>query len=74
MNDLKMREFAFHMKNSKTNEKRIKKVKATDSTKAHCRDVKYGTDWFWTGTEPFKNIEDKVYHIGRGYYKFKEDN
>jgi len=68
-----LREFAFHMKNRKTNEEKIKKVKSTDSIKAHCRDVKYGTDWIWIGTEPFKNIEDKVYHVGIGYYKYKEE-
>lgn len=70
----KLQSFAFHMKNRKTNEIRIKKVKALNSTDAHCKDVGYKSDWYWTGTEPFRNIEGKVYHIGRGYYKFKEGN
>ena len=67
-----LREFAFHMINDKTKEKRIKKVKSTDSTNAHCNDVGYGKDWRWTGSEPWRNVADKVEHIGRGYYKYKE--
>lgn len=36
-----------------------------------CNDFHYGSDWSWTGTEPFKNVADDVEHIGRGYYKKK---
>lgn len=68
-----LREFAFHMKNDKTGEKRIKKVKALNSTEAHCKDVGYGKEWSWTGSEPWHNVSDKVKHIGNGYYKLKEE-
>lgn len=36
-----------------------------------CKDFYYGSNWSWTGTEPFKNVADDVEHIGRGY---KENN
>jgi len=71
MNDL--REFAFHMKNESTGEKRIKKIKAACIEEAHCRDVRYGTKWTWIGTGPWTNVVNRVKHIGNGYYKYKED-
>ena len=39
-----------------------------------CKDFHYGSDWSWTGTEPFKNLADNVKHIGRGRYKKRENN
>lgn len=71
MNEL--REYAFHMKNECTGEKRIKKIKAVSIEEAHCRDVRYGTKWSWTGTGPWNNVADKVKHVGNGYYKYQED-
>lgn len=66
-------ELAVHMKNIKTNEKRIKKVNGVDaSNHAPVKDFYYGSEWTWTGTEPFRNVADKVKHIGRGYYKEAE--
>lgn len=64
---------AVHMKNSKTNEKRIKKVNGVDASDHEpVKDFYYGSEWIWTGTEPFCNVADKVKHIGRGYYKETE--
>ena len=64
-------ELAVHMKNEKTGEQRIKKVIGKDASLENweCKDFYYGSEWRWTGTEPFVNIADKVKHIGRGYYK-----
>lgn len=65
-------ELAVHMKNIKTNEERIKKVNGVDSSNHEpVKDFYYGSEWVWTGTEPFRNVADKVKHIGRGYYKKK---
>lgn len=66
-------ELAVHMENIKTGEKRIKKVVAKSSSMDdwHCKEFYYGSDWRWTGTESFKNVEGNVKHIGRGYYKIK---
>ena len=66
----KLHVFAFHMKHKTTGERRIKKIKAHDSTSAHCNDVGYEKDWVWVATEPFKNVSNEVIHIGGGYYKF----
>ena len=67
-------ELAVHMKNNKTGEKRIKKVNGVDaSDHKPVKDFYYGSEWIWTGTEPFKNVADKVEHIGKGYYKIKEN-
>lgn len=67
-------ELAVHIKNKKTGEERIKKVIAENASMENwtCKDLHYGSDWSWDGTEPFKNIADNVEHIGRGYYKQKE--
>ena len=66
-------ELAAHMKNKNTGEKRIKKVEGTDSSNHDpVKDFYYGSAWQWTGTEPFKNVSDKVKHIGRGYYRKTE--
>lgn len=64
-------ELAVHMKNKNTGEERIKKVDGTDASLDNweCKDFYYGSAWQWTGTEPFKNVSDKVKHIGRGYYR-----
>ena len=66
-------ELAAHMKNDKTGEERIKKVIGENASMENwtCKDFHYGSDWSWTGTEPFKNIASNVKHIGRGYYKKK---
>lgn len=66
-------ELAVHMKNDKTGEKRIKKVIGQSDSMGDwsCKDFHYGSDWRWTGTEPFKNVADDAVHIGRGYYKKK---
>ncbi len=65
------KEFAVHMKNDKTNEERIKKVEAENVNRATCKDFYYGSDWRWTGSEPWHNVCDKVKPIGNGYYKKK---
>lgn len=64
-------EFAVHMKNNKTGEERIKKVIADNVNNATCKDFYYGSDWKWTGSEPWHNVPDNVEHIGRGYYRRK---
>lgn len=67
-------ELAVHMENNKTGDKRIKKVNGVDASDHKLvKDFYYGSDWIWTGTEPFKNVADKVKHIGKGYYKIKEN-
>lgn len=63
-------DFAIHMRNKKTNEKRIKKVNVEDPTYASCDLLHYGSDWVWTGTEPWHNVDGKVKHIGKGYYSY----
>lgn len=63
--------FAVHMKNNKTGERRIKKVIADNVNNAICKDFYYGSDWIWTGSEPWHNISDNMEHIGGGYYKEK---
>ena len=67
-------ELAVHMKNNKTGKERIKKVIGENASMGNwtCKDFHYGSNWSWTGTEPFKNVVDNVEHIGRGYYKKKE--
>lgn len=66
-------ELAVHMKNRKTNEKRIKKVKGINSSNHEpVRDFFYGSDWEWTGTEPFINVAEEVEHIGSSYYRNKQ--
>lgn len=68
----KIMDLAVHMKNRKTGEKRIKKVKGENASNHEpVKDFYYGSDWVWTGTEPFKNIADDVEHISRGYYRKK---
>lgn len=64
-------EFVVHMKNNKTGEERIKKVIADNVNNATCKDFYYGSDWSWTGSEPWHNVSDNMEHIGRGYYKNK---
>lgn len=55
-------ELAVHMKNNKTGEERIKKVIGENASMENwtCNDFHYGSDWSWTGTEPFKNVADDV--------------
>lgn len=65
------KEFAVHMKNNKTGERRIKKVIADNINSATCKDFYYGSDWTWIGSEPWRNVSDNVEHIGNGYYKRK---
>ena len=65
------KEFAVHMKNDKTNEKRIKKAIADNVNNATCKDFYYGSDWKWTGSEPWHNVCNSVEHIGNGYYRKK---
>ena len=63
-------ELAVHMKNVKTNEERIKKVNGVNaSDHESVKDFYYWSELVWTGTEPFKNVSDKVEHTGRGYYR-----
>lgn len=66
-------ELAVYMKNNKTGEERVKKVVGKNASMENwtCKDFYYGSNWNWIGTEPFKNIADKVKYIGRGYYKAK---
>lgn len=64
-------EFAVHMANSKTGEKRIKKVIADNVCNATTKDFYYGSDWKWTGSEPWHNVSDNVEHIGKGCYRRK---
>lgn len=61
-------EFAVHMRNEKTGEKRIKKVVAENIDGAHWSGFGYKSEWVWEGTEPFRNISEKVKHIGNGFY------
>lgn len=65
------KEFAVHMKNDKTNEKRIKKVVADNVNNATCEDFYYGSDWTWIGSEPWHNVCESVEYIGKGYYRKK---
>lgn len=64
-------ELAVHMKNDRTGEVRIKKTKGKNASPQNwsCKDFYYGSEWSWTGTEPWKNVADAVEHIGRGYYR-----
>ena len=64
-------DLAVHMRNKKTGEKRIKKIRGADTSieKWECKDFHHGSDWIWTGTEPFHNVAGEVVHMGRGYYK-----
>lgn len=73
-NTKELREFAFHMRNKKIGKRRIKKVKAVDSTHAFCSDVGARKDWEWTGTEPWHNVEKCVERDGnsRSYYVYTE--
>lgn len=45
-------EFAVHMKNNKTGEKRIKRIKADNIDSVYCKDFYYGSAWVWMGSEP----------------------
>lgn len=67
-------ELAVHMKNVQTAEERIKKVVGKDASLGnwHCKDFFYGSKWSWKGTEPWKNVEEKVKTLGNGYYKKTE--
>lgn len=67
-------ELAVHMRNDKTGEQRIKKVIGENASLGNwdCKDLYYGSDWTWMGTEPWTNVSDDVKHIGRGYYKRNE--
>jgi hypothetical protein len=60
MSKEKLHWFAFHMRNINTGKRRIKKVKAVDSTHAFCSDVGAGKEWEWTGTEPWSNVKNRV--------------
>lgn len=64
-------ELAVHMKNRKTGDERIKKVVGKSASMGDwtCKDFFYGSEWCWTGTEPFKNVAENVRNIGHGYYK-----
>ena len=64
-------ELAVHMKNKKTCKERIKKVEGKDASPENwsCKDLHYGSNWSWIGTEPFANVKDTVKHIGNGYYE-----
>lgn len=61
-------EFALHMRNRKNGKERIKKVIAENIDDAHCSDFGYESEWEWTGSEPFRNVSEKVKHIGNDYY------
>lgn len=63
-------ELAVHMKNNITGERRIKKVtgKSGSLEDWHCNDFHYGSEWNWTGTEPFSNVAQEVTNIGGDYY------
>ena len=52
--------FAIHLKNKNTRKERVYKSEAERIEDAHCPLLFYGSEWVWTGTEPFVNIEDKV--------------
>ena len=65
------REFAFHMRHEKTLERRIIKVEAETVSQAYSDEVCYRKEWKWTGSEPWKNVADKVEHITGQVYKFK---
>lgn len=64
-------EFAVHMKNNKTGEKRIKRIKADNIDSVYCKDFYYGSAWVWMGSEPWHNVSDNVVHMGNGYYRNK---
>lgn len=64
--------WAVHMENKKTGEKQIQKVKADDAINAHSKCFFYKSEWTWTGTEPWHNVENKVEHVSGPYYRNKE--
>lgn len=54
-------ELAVHMKNEKTGEERIKKTVGENASLEnwHCKDFHYGSERTWTGTDPWKNVNNK---------------
>lgn len=52
--------YAIHLKNKNTGKERVYKCEAERIEEAYCPDLHYGSEWIWTGTEAFSNIEDKV--------------
>lgn len=68
-------ELAVHMVNNKTGEKKIKKIQGESASLGEweCKDFYYGSEWSWTGTEPWKNVADSIENISRGYYKRKDE-
>lgn len=67
------RYFAVHMVN-KDGEEQIEKVRAENVTAAHSKKLFCGSEWTWTGSEPWHNVEDSVVRIFRNMYKKKPDN
>ena len=67
------REFAFHMRHKKTLEHRIVKVEAETVNQAHSDEVGYKKEWMWSGSEPWKNVADKVECIGGNHYRLRQD-
>ena len=65
------REFAFHMRHIKTLEHRIVKVEAETVNQAYSDEVGYKKEWMWTGSEPWKNVSDKVECIGGKVYRLR---
>ena len=61
--------FAVHMKNRKTGERQIQKVVAEDVIRATSKRFYYGSEWIWTGSEPWHNVEGTVVMISKGFYK-----
>ena len=50
---------AVHMKNINNDKERVYKTEGLDASPENwdCPDFYYGSEWVWTGTEPFANIE-----------------
>lgn len=61
--------WAVHMENKKTGEKQIQKVKSDDASHATSKRFFYGSEWVWTGTEPWHNVSDSVVRISRNFYR-----
>lgn len=63
--------FAVHMRNRKTEKSRVQKINAENVDEATLKsNCGYGTDWEWTGSSPWHNVEDRAMkNTGRGYYR-----
>lgn len=61
--------FAVHMKNNKTEEEQIQKVKSENVNGATSKRFFSGSEWSWTGSEPWHNVEGEVEIISGLFYR-----